>query len=513
MGLLDGLFRANLRAGTPAPDDDYWYGPVGTMTAAGLKIDSEGAKKISAWYRGRDILATSLAMLPLKMFRKQPGDGPDDASIHPLHDLLHRKPNVDQDAFRWKRTAMFHLIDFGNAYNFIVGGGRGVVDQLRPIHPSYVTPKFNESTGRTLYEVRTTTGQAQIYTSDAIFHLCGASDDGVCGKGILQYARESLGLGAALDSYASRLFSQGSLHGGTISVPGLLDPEASKRMAASFVTSQKTWHMPKVLEQGATYAEATLTPEDSQFILSRKFTVNDIARWLGLPAHMLGDLERSTNNNIEHQGQEFVTYSLGGWLSLWEFAINDQLVTNPDRYYAEFVRDALVRGDIETRWESYQKGVTTGTVTRNEVRVKENMKKLPGLDTPLDPQNITGRPGASTEQPARRAQPADDRGRAIVVAAAERLLRTETAFVEKTAVACADDMDAFVQRVTDFYATHAGFVERTLLLPLADAKAYCSAQASQIVDGNWVEAVAQWRTEAYARGLAALALDEIAEVA
>jgi HK97 family phage portal protein len=518
MGLLGRLLGGDLMAGTPAPDDDFWYGDPGVATNSGMRIDAEGAKKISAWYRGRDILATSLAMLPLGMNERLPNDqGRDAAPEHPLHDLIHRKPNGWQDSFQWRRQAMFHIIDHGNHYSRIVGGGRGFVDQLWPLDPKRMTV-VQLGSMRLAYVYRENDGQQKTYTQDEIFHLRGASDDGIAGKGILQYARESVGLGVALDSYASRLFKQGSLHGGVIKVPGVLNPEASKRMADSFVTSQNNWHMPKVLEQGADYIpNSTLTPENSQFILSRKFTVNDIARWLGLPPHMLGDLERSTNNNIEWQGQEFVTYNLGLWLSLWEFSINDQLVLNPKRFYAEFVRDALVRGDIAVRFEAYQKAVATGFFTRNEVRVKENLKKLPGLDEPLDPANITGKQpgnppsGDSSQQKKPAPRPAGNRAEAITVAQAQRLLRTEVSFVQKAAVQHADNMDAFAAAITEFYAgSHLGFVQRTLLMTAEEAQTYCAGQASQILNGEWLDALAKWQTDDYAQGLAALALGEAA---
>jgi hypothetical protein len=205
------------------------------------------------------------------------------------------------------------------------------------------------------------------------------------------------------EQYASRIFSRGTLNGGVIEVPGPMDPESARSMAQSFVTAAGEWHMPKVLPMGAKMADPklALTPENAQMLLSRKFAISDVARWLGLPPHMIGDLDRATFSNIEHQGQEFVTYSLGPWLSLWEFAINDQLILQPNRFFAEFTRDALVRGDIAARWQAYQIAVQTGTWTRNEVRRKENMNALDGLDEPLDPAHLTGSQ-PPTAQPARQ---------------------------------------------------------------------------------------------------------------
>jgi hypothetical protein len=326
------------------------------------------------------------------------------------------------------------------------------------------------------------------------------------------------------EQYAARIFSKGTLNGGIIEVPGPMDEESMRAMAKSFVTSHGEWHFPRVLPSGAKMAQGTgLTPEKAQMLLSRKFTVTDVARWLGLPPHMIGDLERSTFSNIEHQGQEFVTYSLGPWLSLWEFAINDQLILQPNRFYAEFTRDALVRGDIATRWQAYVNAVQIGAMTRNEVRRKENLKKLPGLDKPLDPAHLTGKQPPKQTAVDKSDEPVDDdedtfadeettppartRSEAIAHASATRLLRKEITAVQKLAVKHAAHPDAFAMTVTEFYAKHAELVSQTLSMAPSEAEAYCAGQAAQIVTSDWIAAVDMWKTDAYAAGLAAIALE------
>jgi HK97 family phage portal protein len=511
MDVLARLLGGDLYAGTPGPDADFWYQSAGTMTTAGIVLDEDGAKKVSAWFRGREILATTLAMLPLDLFFRLPGDdGRDDADTHPLYDVLHRKPNPWQDSFRWRRQMMYHLIDFGNGYNRIVPGARYFAGELWPIHPSLVKPELI-SNGSKVFHIRDPKrGTTSIVSGDEIFHLCGMSDDGVEGKGILQYARDSLGLNVVTEQFAGRVFSRGSLSAGAIETPATLDPAASKRMAESFTTSSQNWHLPKVLEQGAKWVPGQgMTPENAQMLLSRKFGIDEMSRWLGVPPHMLASLDRSTNNNIEHQGQEFIDYTEGQWLSLWEFAINDQLVTRPDRFYAEFNRNALVRGDLATRWAAYMTAITTGTYTRNEVRVMENKKKLDGLDVPLDPQNITGKPAAGA-QPTPRQQPEKSgKAAAIVTESAARVLRKEVEAVSKAAVKYAADGDAFTAWVTDFYTKHATLIAQTLQMSETQAQAYCWGQAQQIVNGaGWVASVEQWATDHYAAGLAALALED-----
>lgn len=506
--------------GTPGPTDDFWYMQAGA-SVGGMRVDEQGAKKLSAWYRGRDLLATSLAMLPLKVLERLPADGGSvPAKANPLYDILHDEPNEGQDSFGWRRQKMYHLIDHGNAYDEIVPGTRGFVHQLRPIHPRLVTPERLPS-GRMLYHVRNEkTGQSTPRNQEDIFHLMGASEDGVVGKGILEFARGSLATALSTESYASKVFTDGTLNAGVVQIPGTLkDEAASKRMAESFVTSYGNWHLPKVLEQGATWVKDDMTPEDAQMLLSRKFSVDDIARWLGVPPHMIGSLDRSTNNNIEQQGREFVTYSLGPWLSLWEFAIARQLILNRARFFAEFVRDALVIGDIAARWNAYQIAVSTGTFTRNEVRRMENKNALPGLDKPLDPAHLTGKPpaaGGSNPAPA-TSDDEDDadanarmaRAEAIAAASAARLLRKEVLRVQQYAVKHAASTVQFTAAVETFYAEHATLVAETLLVDLASAQAYCASQKTQVIAG-WMAAVELWQSKHYASGLAALALEGVA---
>lgn len=521
MDLLAGLLTGSLQAGTPGPTDNFWYGPVGTMTASGLRIDAESAKKISAWYRGRDILATSLAMLPLHLYERLPDDaGASPARSHPLYDVLHRKPNPhgSGDSFTWRRQAMFDLIDEGHAYDWI---GVGREWSLRRIDPKLVTPELvtrGPNAGRQLFHVRDeASGQTTVYTQDEIFHR-EASD----GKGILECARESLGLARVTETYAGKIYGHGSLAAGTIEVPGAMTPESARAMALSFKTSAGEWHLPRVLPQGAKYVpEDGLTPEKAQMLLSRKFSINDIARWLGLPPHMLGDLDRATFSNIEEQGAEFVTYSLGSWLSLWEFAINDQLILQPNRFYAEFTRDALSRGKLADRWAAHVEAVNAGIKTVDEVRRVENLNKRGGkADELREPQNITGKPRAESPLARARAKPkaapepdddeADDQAQAIAAAAAGRLLRKEVKRVTALAVRHAADGDAFAAAVTEFYAAHAALVALTLQMAEDEARGYCSQQAAQVIAGDWVAAVQGWQTPEYASGLAALALEEVA---
>ncbi len=520
MGLLARWLSGELRAATPGPAEDFWYQPAGMMTAAGVRVDADGAKKISAWYRGRDILATVLAMLPFPLLERLPNDGGSiPAKGHPLYDLLHDAPNSWQDSFQWRRLKMYHLIDHGNAYDRIVPGARGVVDQLIPMDPKLVTPR-QMPTGRIVYHVRDS--KSNITTTlaqDEVFHLRGASDDGIVGQGVLEHARGSLGTAAATEQYAAGVFGRGTLNGGVIENPGLLSAEASQRMARSFLTAANDWHLPKVLEQGSKWVPSAVTPEDAQMLLSRKFTVDDIARWLGVPRQMLENNDPSFGN-AEQFDRSFVAYSLGPWLSLFEFAVAHQLILAPGRYFAQFTREALVRGDLTARWNAHVAAVNAGIKSVDEVRSVENLNTRGGDASELRvPQNIVGKPAAALPERVARQTREDDaededearaqlaRAHAIVVASAARVLRKEVAEVQKLAVRHAQSEDDFAVAVTEFYARHAGLVAATFGVSESAAHDYCANQARQVVSGEWMTALAQWQTPEYAAGVAALALE------
>lgn len=519
MGIVTRFLSGELQASTPGPTDDFWYQQTpGMLTSAGVRMDAEAAQKVSAFHAGLRLLSNDVAKLPLDVFQRQSDGGKTRAREHPLYDVLHTQPNAWQTSFEWRRQGMRHLILRGNWYNQIVGGARGVVDQLIPLDPDAVKPLQLE-TGRIVYRVRDAkTKETHSFTQDEIFHVRGVSDDGIEGKSILTWARDSIGLAAAQGSYAARLFSQGALHGGTITVPGVLNPDASKRMADSFVSGRDNWHRPKVLEQGATYTESTLTPEDSQMLLSQQFSVTEMARWLGLPPHKIADLTRSTNNNIEHQGLEYVTDSLSPWLVLIEQAILRDLIVLSDRYFAEFNVNALMRGDSAARGEFYSKLHSVGAMNANEIRQLENMNAYDDGDTYFVAGNMrpTDEPFAPEPAPMAPAKPTttkgtqkaigptttDDRARAIATASSERVLRKEQAAIEHAAVKYASDQAAFSATVTAFYEKHATLVEQTMQLDPPVAVFYAESQRDDVLRSG-VAAITDWD----AAFLVGLALD------
>jgi len=521
MDLFGRLLGGDLSAGTPGPADDFWFGPAGgVLTPAGMRVDEHGAQNLSAWFRGRLILQIIVAMMPLPVYRRLPNDGgAEPAPYHPLYDVVHDQPNDTQDSFQWRVEQMGDLIDRGHGYNWIVPGPRGFVHQLCRIDPTLVTEKQQVTTlangavipGRMLYDIRNAqTGRTNTFTQDEVFHLRAPG-----GKGILEHARMSLGTALATEAFAAATFGRGALNGGVIENPGVLDKEPSERMAKSFITAAGDWRLPKILEQGSKFIESKLSPEDFQMLLSRKFGVDDIARWLGVSRQLLENSDPSFGN-ADQFWQSFLTISMGGWLSLFEFGINGQLIIESPKYYARFTRQAIARGDLAARWAAHVAAVNAGIVTVDEVRGVEDLNKRGGkADELREPQNITGKPTAEApvdeppktkpvdDPPPRKraAVPDDEKARAIVTESAARVLRKELQFATRAAVKYADDPEAYAAAVDAFYADHHVLVMATMLLEEPAARAYVAIQRADLHDGLAVTAT--W-TPAY---LASLALD------
>ncbi|GAH49428.1 unnamed protein product, partial [marine sediment metagenome] len=190
--------------------------------------------------------------------------------------------------------------------------------------------------------------------------------------------------------FGSKFFSKGAKSSGALEHPDKLSPNAHKNLQQSIAKqiSGENIHSPLILEEGMKWKQLSVAPEDAQFLETRKFQVTDIARIFRIPPHMVGDLERATFTNIEHQSLDFVIHTIRPWLVRWEQAISRDLIADDD-IFAEFLVDGLLRGDIKSRYEAYGKAITDGWLNRNEVRALENKNPEEGLDEFLVPLNMT----------------------------------------------------------------------------------------------------------------------------
>jgi len=355
------------------------WGPV-RNSASGRVVNDKEALKVSAVFACIRILSQSIASLPLILYKRTEEGGKQRSVENPLYWVLHDQPNQIQSSFDFFEYVVGSLCLRGNSYVQRILNGAGQVSELWPLPTEAVTVKITP-TGEKYY-VYSRNGVQKVFGADEIIHFKGLSSDGLVGLSPIDSARESIGVALATEEHSARFFSEGVSPTGVLEHPGVLTDAAAKRIRDSFQeryagsgNSGKTM----LLEENMKWHQVGLTNEQSQFLETRKFQTTEIARWFGVPPHMIGDLERATFSNIEHQALEFVTFSLRPWLVRIERTLINALFTAEDRrkYVLEFLVDALLRGDIKTRYEAYQIARNNGWLNVDEIRQKENMNPLP----------------------------------------------------------------------------------------------------------------------------------------
>jgi HK97 family phage portal protein len=408
---IGSMFGGGPRASTPAADDDFWYGMAASASAAAQRVTPETALQATPVAATVNLLSCTTGLLPLILYRET-RHGRERARNHPLWTVLHNAPNGWMTAFEFWRLMVIWVCLRGNAYAEIVPGRRGAVDQLLPIHPRRVTRVERVGTGRLIYTVRGPSGQPRRLTQDEMFHLRdlgdsgGAGDDeapGLVGQSRVMTNREAIGRALAVQDYGARFFANDATPSGAIVHPGSPPKDQRDELREAWRLRQTGANRHKIafLWGGLDFKQFSQTNEDSQFLETCRFVVAEICRIWGVQPHMLHELERSTNNNIEQQAREFVNYALGPWLKMIEQAIQRDLIVD-EGMHAEFLLDSLLRGDTLTRYQAYAIALQNKVMTPNEVRQRENLNRDPDNEGYLQTPNNTGaEPGKAAPGPAR----------------------------------------------------------------------------------------------------------------
>ena len=390
MGIRTWVSRL-FAGGDRSPYGGFWLEPVGVHTASGVRMSADSALQLSAVFACVRIIASQFASLPFTLYRNRPDGGKDRVTNHPVYRLLARRPNPYQNAFEWREMMAGHLALRGNAYNQIVSDSRGNITALIPLHPDRIQILL-QTDGDYRYRYTRLNGTMVTYSRGEIWHLRGLSSDGIIGLSPIALARNALGGAQAAQDYGARFFANDATpSGGWVEYPGSFkDRQSREQFRESLQEAQSGINHGKlaVFEFGMKYHQISVTPEDAQFLETRRFHVTDIARWFGVPPHKIGDLDRATNNNIEQQALEFVQETLGPMAERWEASIEAELLLDDEDLEAEFQFSQLMRGDSQSRATFYNMGIQSGWLTRNEARIAENLNPLPGLDQPLRPLNM-----------------------------------------------------------------------------------------------------------------------------
>ena len=390
MGILSGLFRSRDKPTDRTAGSSYSFFLGGT--ASGKYVTERSAMQMTAVYCCVRILSEAVASLPLQFYRYTDDGGKEKAVDHPLYFLLHDEPNPEMTSFIFRETLMTHLLLWGNAYSQIIRNGKGEVVALYPLMPDRMKVDRDEH-GRLYYEYT-------VYDSDDVdgrkgtnkvgrtvrlqphdvLHIPGLRFDGLVGYSPIAMAKNAIGLAIATEEYGSKFFANGAAPSGVLEHPGTIkDPSKVRESWQSTFGGSGNANKIAVLEEGMKYTPISISPEQAQFLETRKFQIDEIARIFRVPPHMIGDLEKSSFNNIEQQSLEFVKYTLDPWVSRWEQAMVRALLT-PDekkKYFFKFNVDGLLRGDYQSRMNGYATARQNGWMSANDIRELENLDRIP----------------------------------------------------------------------------------------------------------------------------------------
>lgn len=384
MGIFSGLFR-----GRDAPKDStaasaYRFFLGGSTS--GKNVNERSAMQMTAVYACVRVLSEAVAGLPLHLYRYTDKGSKEKAIDQPLYFVLHDEPNPEMTSFAFRETLMTHLLLWGNAYAQIIRNGKGEVVALYPLMPNRMTVDRDEK-GQLYYEyqtsideARTTKGGTVRLKPSDVLHVPGLGFDGLVGYSPIAMAKNAIGLAIAAEEYGSKFYANGAAPSGVLEHPGTLkDPSKVRDSWNETFGGSGNAHKIAVLEEGMKYTPISINPSEAQFLETRKFQIDEIARIFRVPPHMIGDLERSTFSNIEQQSLEFVKYTLEPWLVRWEQSMTRALISSGDKskYFIKFNVDGLLRGDYQSRMNGYATARQNGWMSANDIRELENLDRIP----------------------------------------------------------------------------------------------------------------------------------------
>ena len=384
MGFFSGLFRSRDKPQNRTTGSAYSFFFGGS--AAGKRVNERSAMQMTAVYSCVRILAEAVAGLPLHLYRYKEDGGKEKALDHPLYLLLHDEPNPEMSSFVFRETLMTHLLLWGNAYAQIIRNGRGEVMALYPLMPDRMAVDRDDK-GQLYYEYTTSADDAPISKGSIVrlkpsdvLHIPCLGFDGLVGYSPIAMAKNAIGLAIATEEYGSKFFANGAQPSGVLEHPGTIkDPQRVRDSWMSQFGGSANSNKIAVLEEGLKYTPISISPEQAQFLETRKFQINEIARIFRVPPHMVGDLEKSSFSNIEQQSLEFVKYTLEPWLVRWEQSIQRTLFSADEkkRYFVRFNVEGLLRGDYASRMNGYAVGRQNGWMSANDIRELENLDRIP----------------------------------------------------------------------------------------------------------------------------------------
>lgn len=390
--LLDKLFGRRSIENPAIPLSDFdtataqEYGLATGTAATGEVVNRSSSLGIAAFWRGVNLITRDVAKLPLIVYRRLPEGGKERAVRHPAYKLLRNNAHPLIKAFDFKQTLTGHALCYGNGYAYIWRDNAGRPLEMWPLDPEATYPVL-ERIGNVVklwYVTRLDGGEERKLPAADVLHIRGLGYDGIRGYDVITYAKETLGLAIGARKYGSIYFKHNARPNVILEYPGELSRDAYQNLRASWERMYQgldNAHRTAILENGMKATVLSDNAKQSILIEARKFDVKEIANVLGVPPHKLGDDGRTSYASLEQENQAYLDEALDGWLAQWEQECSAKLLTpqqrERDTHFCEFLRSAIVRADLSTRYAAYNTALQGGWLSRDEIRAMENLSPLP----------------------------------------------------------------------------------------------------------------------------------------
>lgn len=358
----------------------------GGETWSGIDVSANSAINVAAVFACVRVIAEDIGKLPFILY--EAGDDRRRATSSPFWKLVHDRPAPHMTSQQFREFGTATALLRGNFYALKNPAGRMVTEML-PLRPDRVEVEQLKDF-EVVYHVKLNdSGERVTLTRREVFHLPGISLNGYSGVSIITLARQGIALSMATERHGATFFGNGAHPGGVLKHPASLSDAAYDRLKLSIhdeFNANKS-NAPILLEEGMDWAAVGMSNEDSQFLETRRFQVEEIARWFRVPPHKIQDLERAHFNNVEQENTNYVVDTLTSWAVRWENAYNNNVIGSPN-VFAELLFEMLLRGDTTSRFAAYQTAVQNGLMSANEVRRRENLPPRVGGDRFMIPANM-----------------------------------------------------------------------------------------------------------------------------
>jgi len=382
MGLLACLeSRSIVNDGGSLRNPPIWLQKLFGLDEESNQVTETTALQLSAVWAAVRVIAETTASLPFGVYERLAPRGRREIEDHSATRLLHERPNEFMTPIVFRETLLSHVLLWGNAWARIKRDGGGRPLAAYPLLPDRTRTVINDA-GRMMH-VTDEDGIQRAYSDEDVLYVPGLGFDGLRGYSVIKMAANSMSLTSMAERFGRRFFTSDARPSVVVKHPHKFPtPEARENFVEGWRkrhSGPKAWSM-ALVEEGMDVMTLTIPPEDAQFLETRRFQISEIARWYRVPPHMLGDLERATFTNIEHQGIDFVTHTLRSWATRFEQAVDAKLLAPSERgrLFSRHNMDALLRGDLTARYNAYHVGLQDGFLSLDDVREREDMNPIPG---------------------------------------------------------------------------------------------------------------------------------------